>query len=68
MGLAPDWGGLTLYRKRGEEVVIQAGDLELIIVVEAVGGGRCQLRFVADDGVQIERGELFRPDDNKGGE
>jgi sRNA-binding carbon storage regulator CsrA len=62
---APDWGGLVLFRKAGEEILVRAGKSELIIVVEAVGGGRCQLRFVADDSVEIQRGEVVRRDNDK---
>lgn len=64
-GFAPDWGGLVLFRKVGEEILVRAGKSELIIVVEAVGGGRCQLRFIADDSVEIQRGELARRNEDK---
>jgi len=64
-GFAPDWGGLVLFRKAGEEVLVRAGNSELIIVVEAVGGGRCQLRFLADDTVEIQRGEVVRRNEDK---
>ena len=57
--LAPDWGGLVLFRSVGEEVVIQAGNHEVLVVVEAAGGGRAQLRFIAQPGVQIWRSEVL---------
>jgi len=57
--LAPDWGGLVLFRRAGEEIVIRAGNYEVLIVVQAAGGGRAQLRIIADSGVQIWRGEVL---------
>jgi sRNA-binding carbon storage regulator CsrA len=59
-GYAPDWGGLQLFRRIGEEVVIRLGTEEVVIVVEAVGGGRCQLRFIAPPTVVIQRAEVVR--------
>lgn len=63
--LAPDWGGLVLFRRAGEEIVIRAGNYEALIVVEAAGGGRAQLRIIADSGVQIWRGEVLRRQDEE---
>lgn len=63
--LAPDWGGLVLFRRVGEEIVIRTGNQEVLIVVEAAGGGRAQLRIIADSGVQIWRGEVLRRQDEE---
>lgn len=57
--LAPEWGGLCLFRRVGEEIVIQHAGEEAIVVVVAVGGGRVQLRIVAPDAWGIQRGEVL---------
>ena len=57
MPYGPSSGGLVLHRKVGEEVVFWFENTEVVVIVEQASGGRCTLRIVAPDHVQIVRAE-----------
>jgi sRNA-binding carbon storage regulator CsrA len=60
MGYGPAAGGLTIFRRVGEEiVVVGSDDEETVIIIEQASGGRCTLRIVAPPEVSIYRAETI---------
>lgn len=60
-------GGLRLTRCVGEEIIINEGEHETVVVVEAAAGGRAELRIIAGPNIKIQRAELRWTTGGEGG-